>query len=201
MSNTIRLYAEAAYGHTGQYVARVTGRDPKWGLALSFIGRRSGKRGEMTEELVDEPGLYAERDVDRKGNKKDLFPLVWRDAKGLRVTRLDRDEAMGVARRIEDGDDASEIGRQLRIAALDRTLTEQLAKNQDEPIEVERWSESLEVGSVVLRSVRVTDWLAEIRRLRQVGEAGREALLAEKAKLLARLAEIEGMLASANNPG
>ncbi len=59
----MELSAEIKYGGTKKAcIGRVTGPDPKWGLALSWLGTRrstskSGRTGYVSA-LVDEPGLY-----------------------------------------------------------------------------------------------------------------------------------------------
>lgn len=59
----ISFRADAAYGYGGkQFIARVTGRHPKFTFAYEFIGRKGGKRNEDCEADVDEPGLYVLRD-------------------------------------------------------------------------------------------------------------------------------------------
>jgi len=120
------LRASAAYGYEGkQYLARITGRDPKFTFRREFIGRKSGKRGETTEADVDTPGLYLECDVDKKG-KEESFRLVFEHEGELRALYMKKENAMIVARRIDDGERLSGIvkfvteGAELRYVLIDK---------------------------------------------------------------------------------
>ena len=104
----IRLSAGAAYGQKGQFVARVTGRDPKFTFAREFLGRKEGKRGGSTTVMVDEPGLYETRDVDRKGGIEDTYHVVEMTAAGLVKDTCMTEDAMTLARLIGDGVDFAE---------------------------------------------------------------------------------------------
>ncbi len=59
----ITLSASADFGKTGQYVARIVGRDSKFTFNREFIGRKFGKRNETSQADVDDPGLYECCDV------------------------------------------------------------------------------------------------------------------------------------------
>ena len=56
--NSIKFSAEAAFGHTEQFIARVTGPDSRFGVALEFLGHKNGKRGELTTVTIVDSGLY-----------------------------------------------------------------------------------------------------------------------------------------------
>jgi hypothetical protein len=74
----ITLTASADFGYGGkQYIARVTGRDPKWGMRLEFIGSKGGKRDETTTATVDEPGLYKVRGWSRKYHEEATYYIIF----------------------------------------------------------------------------------------------------------------------------
>ncbi len=106
----ITLNASADYGHTGQYVARITGRDSKFTFAREFIGRKHGKRGESSSADVDEPGLYELRDVTRKG-KIDRYRLVLAHNDELVCLKSDKEDAMTIAKELDKGRAFEEIVR------------------------------------------------------------------------------------------
>jgi hypothetical protein len=115
----ITLTADSkCYGKSSQYIARITGRDPKFTFNREFIGRKSGKRGDTTSADVDEPGLYEITDIDRKGNKNSAYRiLALRNGELLELfgTRdsadgLDgKDAAMQIAKRMDGGEPFAEI--------------------------------------------------------------------------------------------
>lgn len=103
MATTITLTAEAEFSYGGkQYVARIMGRDPKFTFAREFVGRKEGKRKEYATYTTDEPGLYMTCDVDRRGDKDDSFCVVYPAPDGLRQLWVDRDDAMAIARRLDE---------------------------------------------------------------------------------------------------
>jgi hypothetical protein len=118
MKTTTTLTAEAEFGFGGkQYIARITGRDPKFTFAREFVGRKSGKRGETTTHETDEPGLYMTVDVDKRG-KDETFYIVY-DCPGVGIlkTPVDRIDMMGFARRLDDGPvDFTRIALEYRVA-------------------------------------------------------------------------------------
>lgn len=91
----ITLTASAAYGQTGQYVARITGRDSKFTFAREFIGRKSNRD---TSADVDEPGLYEVCDIDKKGRKESTFKLVLPNGDKLATLGTDKEDAMKIAK-------------------------------------------------------------------------------------------------------
>ncbi|MCC6416781.1 MAG: hypothetical protein IT429_00870 [Gemmataceae bacterium] len=107
----ITLRASAAYGYgRKQYIARVTGRDPKWGLKLEFCGRIDGdrKRQESSSWEGDEPGIYVTRDVDRKGRADDTYriilPCPTNPDRAVCSTPVDKEDIMKIARRLDAGE-------------------------------------------------------------------------------------------------
>lgn len=104
MHSTITLSAEAGYNHAGkQFIARIKGRHPKFTFAYEFIGRKEGKRGDLTKAIVDEPGLYIERDVNNKGSITDTFYAVFPFDGKLHKLQITQEQAMGVASVLEAG--------------------------------------------------------------------------------------------------
>jgi len=103
---TITLSASARFGFGGkQFVARVTGRHPKFTFQYEFMGRKEGKRGESTSVEVDDAGLYVTRDVDSKGRADDSFALVYTKTDGeLAKHWIDKSDAMKLAKRLDARD-------------------------------------------------------------------------------------------------
>lgn len=107
----IKLNASADFGHTGQYVARITGRNSKYTFEREFLGKKSGKRNEYSEAMVDDPGLYEERDVTRKG-KKERYYIVINDLAGeLCGFSAKTEDAMKIAKALDSGKKIDEIVR------------------------------------------------------------------------------------------
>jgi hypothetical protein len=134
MSKTITLSASARYGYGGkQFIARITGRDKKFTFEREFIGKKVGKRGEDTSVVVDEPGLYVERNIDSKGRSDETYQIIWRDGDKLRLFVLDDiSQAMGIATEIGDGADPTELGRRECLVWLRSQQQEAAAKDPEE---------------------------------------------------------------------
>ena len=108
------------YGNSKQYIARISGRDSKFTFRREFAGRKTGRRNDRTEAFVDEPGLFEICDIDKKGRKDLGYALIVRrtpDCPPLSETadpdfiRFDptTEQAVTLARRMDDGDDLAEI--------------------------------------------------------------------------------------------
>lgn len=148
MGRTTTLTASAEFGHGGkQFVARVTGRHPKFTFAYEFLGRREGKRGESTSVEVDDSGLYVERDIDRKGDATDSFFVIWRDGEEMQKDLVERDEAMAIARKIGDHKpvDFEAIGRSAWLAWL-RSAQEDAAQKDPEEMITLRFTTASTLG-------------------------------------------------------
>lgn len=142
MQKTVTLTASACYGHGGkQYIARITGRNSKFTFAREFVGRKEGKRRESSTYMTDEPGLYLTCDLDSKGRKDETYYVVERRADGgLDHLTCDKEDAMELARRLDDGETFEEAvaaiwppksAEQLaagRLAALKGWLEESLSR-------------------------------------------------------------------------
>jgi hypothetical protein len=99
-----------AFGKNQQYIARITGRAPKINFAREFVGRRSGKRMETTEYSTDEPGLYEDCDIDRKGSKQVGYLIVTHTPSGEVVKmRSDLEDAMRIGKRFDEGESIDKI--------------------------------------------------------------------------------------------
>ena len=102
---SINLSASARYGYGGkQFVARISGRHPKFTFAYDFMGRKEGKRGESTSVDVDDVGLYITRDVDSKGRADDSYALVYEVEGQLRRMWIAKDWAMKLAKKLDAGE-------------------------------------------------------------------------------------------------
>jgi hypothetical protein len=110
---TVTLSASADYGHTGQYVARLTGRDSKFTFEREFIGTKYGKRNEGTSAEVDDPGVYEMRDVTRKG-KIDKYRIVVELDGELHKLVSDKEDAMAICKQIDAGRPFADIVRASR---------------------------------------------------------------------------------------
>lgn len=141
-SSTITFSASADYMQSGHYIARIVGRHTKFTFEREFLGSRRGKRNEYCEAEVDDVGLYELRNATRKG-KVDRYRLVLpavnvaaaeavasdaeqegrlelgaevrAAAEGLVEVRVDRSEAMALAKRLDKGERLEEIVRILNL--------------------------------------------------------------------------------------
>lgn len=105
----ITLSASSDYGLSGQYIARITGRNTKYTFEREFIGRKCGKRNEMTEADVDDPGLYECCDIGRKKGKESRFVLVLEVEDELYKFTCDKSDAMTIAKELDSGRELDEI--------------------------------------------------------------------------------------------
>lgn len=99
---TVTFGAEAANGRSGQYIARITGRDQKYQFQREFVGRKGGRRNEVSEHETDEPGLYECCDATKRGKDSRFYAAV-EVAGTLRAFRLDKAEALAVAKALDAG--------------------------------------------------------------------------------------------------
>lgn len=195
MGTSQTLTASGDFGNEGkQYVARITGRDEKFRFARKFMGRKEGKRGGSTSVLIDEPGLYVEHDVTRKGST-DTYIVLWMDGDHLERDTIDESEALAAAKAIDAGSwDAAEAGKAISIAIHEAKIASYAAKDLDATFAMQGTVGRLVDGSTVRWRDLLEVRTAEIARLRGGGEVDRSALEAEAAKLRVRLAEIETIL-------
>lgn len=100
----IRLTANADFGKTGQYIAKLTGRAPKVQFTREFVGIKEGKRRDVTRYETDECGLYEVNNETRKGKDRQYWlALPWGD--DLCLLRTDHEDALAICKRL----DSSEI--------------------------------------------------------------------------------------------
>lgn len=99
---TVTFGAEAANGRSGQYIARITGRDQKYQFQREFVGRKGGRRNEISEHETDEVGLYECCDATKRGKDSRFYAAV-EVAGTLRAFRLDKAEALAVAKALDAG--------------------------------------------------------------------------------------------------
>lgn len=98
MANTITLTATARYGYGGkQYIALLTGRDPKFTFKREFVGRKEGKRRETATYTTDQPGLYMTCDLDSKGRKDETYWLLEKVGRNLEDHTCSLEKAMEIA--------------------------------------------------------------------------------------------------------
>ena len=105
----IQLNASSGFETAGQqYICRITGRDHKLQFARSFVGRKSGKRNDYTEALVDDPGLYEGQSPDRKGKHR-WWVLILEHKGELVKLRSDEEDAMKIAKRLDGRETIDQI--------------------------------------------------------------------------------------------
>jgi hypothetical protein len=103
MSGIVKLSAESKYGCSGQYIALLTGRAAKVQFNRSFVGTKSGKRGDFTTYETDECGLYEVCDIGKHGKDKTYYlVLPWRDE--IRKLPSNHENALAIAKRLDGGE-------------------------------------------------------------------------------------------------
>ena len=168
MSNTVTLSASAKYGYGGkQFVARITGRDSKFTFERQFLGRKEGKRRDYTEAIVDEPGVYEERDIDSKGRAEDSYYLVYELDGNIYKNAIEKSAAMRIAKEIESGKvDFEREGIAARIVFnKSRIKTSEQKGELDTPIVMDANLGSLKQGETVTRGRLIEERRAIIANL------------------------------------
>jgi hypothetical protein len=207
----VKLVATSDYNTAGdQRIGRVTGLSTKFGLALDWCGTRSGKRREATTAVVTIPGLYMLRSTTRKG-VDETYVLAW-DFAGVTIrTECTIEEATEIAADLT----SSTIARQGRIIEARDTeaqISDSESRDPDEMIDVGLIT-ATELGIAAGKHSRrdlIAARRAYVHRLRGIvtpelpieldggpsdPKHRRAALETERARLLARLAQIEAELA------
>jgi hypothetical protein len=123
MNSVVSFSASAKYGYGGkQYIARITGRDPKFTFSREFIDRKEGKRRDSSSADVDDPGLYVEVDIDKHGDKDETFYIVY-ECPGYGLMKsggLAKETAMPLAKLIDAGHcDWTQIALMRRLEAAE----------------------------------------------------------------------------------
>jgi hypothetical protein len=102
--STIELQAVGGFGYEGrQYIARITGRDPKVQFKREFVGRRSGRRNETTSFVTDEGGLF-ETCFSNKRGKIRHYMLILPFGDRLVSLTCELQEALVIAKRLGAGE-------------------------------------------------------------------------------------------------
>ena len=104
----IEFRANSDFGQTGQYIARITGRAKNVTFAREFVGRKSGKRNDVTTALVDEPGLYEVVNCTRKGKDRDYWIVLEHEGELKRI-RSDEEDFLAIAKRLDGSETLEQI--------------------------------------------------------------------------------------------
>lgn len=146
--------------------------------------------------LIDEPGLYMERDIDNKGRVNDTYYVVVALPTQLCKLLCTETEAMTFAKRLADKDEPWAIVAELyAIAELERMDAESDTYDQAEIVDKECSFVAGMRGKTI--GERVAARKALLAQLKGTpAPIDRAALKAEAATLRARLAEIEASLAT-----
>jgi hypothetical protein len=105
----ITLTADSkCYGSTSQYMARITGRDPKFTFRREFTGKKDRS---TTTAYIDEPGLFEMCDIDKKGRKEQSYWIVV--PKPETNTDAERLVALNIGSRNLDGGDSTTVAAQI----------------------------------------------------------------------------------------
>jgi hypothetical protein len=126
---------------SGQYLARITGRDPKYQFQRAFVGRKIGKRNDCTQATIDDPGLYEICDATKKG-KTHRFRVILAAGEGLDLRKITEAEALGIAKALGLGrtidqivrflpDEGSDTGRYEILSAADAAKAQAAANKGD----------------------------------------------------------------------
>lgn len=165
------------YGQTGQYIARITGRAKNVTFAREFIGRKSGKRGDITTGLVDDPGLYELVWCKRKGKERSYWILLDFDGQ-LRQVRSDEEDFLAIAKRLDSGETLEQI---VMFESVERDA-EELEKHPDwsptrlvytirNKLEVNRAIVVATIDAVVLAIVNAVGGLPKEHQKKALSEA------------------------------
>ncbi len=191
MITILTFSSRAGFGFENkQFVARITGRHPKWTFDREFIGTKTGKRKDGTTAKVDDPGLYQERNIDNKGRATNRYYAVWSlGGKELDYAPISEDEAMGLAKDLDSGR-ASTVVAQFAEAKYAKILRGSRAKDPNEEINVTGYLAGMEHGKH-LRSETINAREAALRKMRGEPDPAEEAAegaagAAEKAAIVAR---------------
>lgn len=215
---SVQLRAESDASTEGrQHIGLVVGPDRKFGVKLEFVGRKLKRSSDVT---IVSPGLYKLRNTDRKG-ETDTFVVIWRLADDLVKTEVSEATALELANAmVRDGHEIDRVeleqllndtGRRVEIAELEYKLGQSDGKPMDGVVNLSP-DAAKKLGVLSGKTLRgdvVAARRAYLDRLRGVvtperpieldgGPSDprhrRAALEAERAKLAARLAQIDAEL-------
>lgn len=188
MATAVTLYASARFGFGGkQYIARIDGRDSKFTFSRTFVGKKDGKRGEDSEVMIDEAGLFERRNIDSKGRSEDVYLFVWLDGETARTWPVSREEAMAYAKRIEKGENVNDLAKEIVILECRQLIEEAETKDQDEMIQLrESSAKMMELDPLVKHARR--DIIAARRAfLRRIDVTHAEEVSADLAEIKTEL--------------
>lgn len=95
--STVDLQAKADYQQSGQYIARLLGRNHKYTFRREFVGRN-----DYTEFTTDEVGLFEVCDSTRKGKER-RYRITAPDEKGeMFAWKISLETAMKIAKWMDD---------------------------------------------------------------------------------------------------
>jgi hypothetical protein len=207
MATSVEFSATSDYNTAGkQFIGRVTGPHSKWGTELEFVGRKSGKRGDITTVTVIDPGLYKRRNTTRKGTV-DNYLLIWDLSGRLIRTEISEADALRLARDLTPAAIGA-LGRLVEAADLEECLSAAEGKDPAEKINLATYlAEELGLpagyvsrGEVVaarrrllddVRGVRTPELPIEIDAVPSDPVHRRARLEADRRAALDRLAEID----------
>lgn len=212
MGDPIYLTATSDFGAAGkQHVGLVVGPDPKWGCALQFVGKKSGKRGDITEVAADRPALYKVRSATASGTRyvehDDKYILVWELDGDLVRTEVSELEARALASDLSVGN-LNAVGRRLELVDAVEMIAAAADKPQEAIIEVrEGLARKLgcPLGAKMTRAAVLDLRRAYAARLRgdrtpglpiEIGEAPSDPA-AHRAQLERRVADLRAQLEQA----
>jgi hypothetical protein len=178
----VTLKAGAAYGQSGQYIARIIGRDSSRTFKREFVGRKTDQRSSQAE--IDEVGLYEVCDIDKKGRKEQSYTLVV-DVDGLGELDefgSDREDAMAIAKAMDEGREFSQI---VHCWYADDEAAELAAQRKTIKTAFRGYGD--DVGTYLIKTA-AGPWDAGTKVPAAEFEAAKDA---EVAKLDARIAELE----------
>lgn len=100
---TVTLHAESDYGHSGQYIAQLMGREPKVQFRRQFVGTKFGKRNECTSYETDEVGVYEINNETRKGKVRNYYLVVEFNGE-FKQLLTDKEDALTICKRLDSGE-------------------------------------------------------------------------------------------------
>ena len=134
--NAVKLSAESDYQNAGkQYIGRVTGVSGKWGVALDFVGLKSGKRGDVTTFLATSPGCYKVHDASRRGGS-DHYWLIWTIDDVLVQTEVTEEDVALLAQDLSEAA-VEALGRRAEIARTEESLSASRGRDPEALVDVE----------------------------------------------------------------
>lgn len=186
---TIELEAGSDFNTAGkQYIARIVGRNSKFTFEREFIGRRSGKRNDITTAIIDTPGIYEVRDTDRKGTYNTYYIIAEIENK-LTRTWIEVKDAMELAKNPYRTDkEWSAQAIRFRIKDLEEGKTQYSNENPDKKIKLTKNIGQLDKGTEVSAAQIVAEYNRLIQKLQSSLEGeDRQSKIAKVKKFMNEL--------------